>query len=76
MRNGRGGIWLGAEYLHATPLERWLLQDGARWIIFIVVAILALAALVLRRNVASANGFSIMYDDTASPEVQTLDLSG
>jgi hypothetical protein len=62
-------------YTMAT-VERWLLQDGTRWLVFMVVALLALAALVLRRNVASANGFSIMYEDTANPEVQTLDLNG
>jgi hypothetical protein len=59
-----------------ATVERWLLQDGTRWLVFMVVALLALAALVLRRNVASANGFSIMYEDTANPEVQTLDLNG
>ena len=61
-------------YTMAT-FERWLLQDDFQWIIFLGLALLALGALVRRRNIMLARGFSIVYEDAASPEVQTLGLS-
>ena len=57
-----------------AALERWLLQDGTRWLVFMSLPILVLAVLVTLRNVKLAKGFSIVYEDAASPEVQTLGL--
>ncbi len=61
-------------YTMAT-FERWLLQDGVRWIVFLGLSLLVLAALVRWRNIMLARGFSIVYEDAANPEVQTLGLS-
>jgi hypothetical protein len=61
-------------YTMAT-FERWLLQGGVRWIVFLGLAFLALWALVRWRNIMLGRGFSIVYEDAANPEVQTLGLS-
>ena len=61
-------------YTMAT-FERWLLQDDIRWIVFLGLALVALAALVRWRNTRLARGCSIVYEDAATPEVQTLNLN-
>ena len=61
-------------YTTAT-FERWLLQNEIAWVVFFCLGLLALAALVMWRKVRLARKFSILYEDAASPEVQTLDLS-
>ncbi len=60
-------------YTMAT-FEKWLLQGGIRWTVFLIMLLLALTALVRWRNILLARGFSIIYEDAASPEVQTLGL--
>ena len=60
-------------YTMAT-FERWLLDDGTRWIVFAIAAVLAFAGLVRWRNTQLARGFSIVFEDAATPEVQTLGL--
>jgi membrane protein implicated in regulation of membrane protease activity len=58
-----------------AALERWLLQDAVRWIVFFVLVLLALLALVLWRKTMSVEGRSIVFEDDPSPEVQTLGLN-
>jgi hypothetical protein len=60
-------------YSMAT-LERWLLQDGVRWIAAFVLTLIALGALVLRRKLMMVEGWGIMYEDKPAPDVQTLGL--
>jgi hypothetical protein len=57
-----------------ATFERWLLDDGTRWIVFAIAAVLAFAGLVRWRNTQLARGFSIVFEDAATPEVQTLGL--
>lgn len=60
-------------YTMAT-FERWLLEDGTRWVAFSIVALVALGGLIRWRNTQMARGFSIVFEDAATPEVQTLGL--
>ena len=60
-------------YSMAT-IERWLLHDGFRWMVFVVVAVLGFVALVRWRNETTAQRFRMVYDDAPNPEVQTLGL--
>jgi len=60
-------------YTMAT-LERWLLQDALRWIVFFVLVLVALLGLVLWRKTMLVEGLSILFEDDPSPEVQTLGL--
>ncbi len=60
-------------YTMAT-FERWLLEDGTRWIVFLIMALLVFAAIVWWRSDLLARGFSLVYEDAATPEVQTLGL--
>jgi len=57
-----------------AALERWLLQDAVRWLVFFVLALLALLALVLWRKTMLVEGLSIVFEDDPNPEVQTLGL--
>lgn len=60
-------------YAMAT-LERWLLYDGARWAVFMLLLLAALAGMVTWRRTISAAPASIVYEDAPNPEVQTLGL--
>jgi hypothetical protein len=57
-----------------ATLERWLLQDGVRWIAVFVLTLVALGALVVRRKLMMVEGWGIMYEDQPAPDVQTLGL--
>jgi hypothetical protein len=57
-----------------AALERWLLQDGVRWIGFFVLTVVVLGALVLWRKTMRADGLGIVYEDEPNPDVQTLGL--
>jgi hypothetical protein len=61
-------------YTMAT-LERWLLRDSARWIVFIFFTLLVLGGLILRRKTRLAHGLGLIYEDEPNPDVQTLGLS-
>jgi hypothetical protein len=61
-------------YTMAT-LERWLLRDGVRWIVFIFFTLLVLGGLNLRRKKRLVHGLGLIYEDEPNPDVQTLGLS-
>jgi len=61
-------------YTMAT-LERWLLRDAVRWIVFMAFTLATLGALILRRKTRLAHGPGLIYEDEPNPDVQTLGLS-
>jgi hypothetical protein len=61
-------------YTMAT-LERWLLRDAVRWIVFMAFTLATLGGLILRRKTRLARGPGLMYEDEPNPDVQTLGLS-
>jgi hypothetical protein len=60
-------------YTMAT-LERWLLQDAVRWIVFMFFTLLVLGGLVLWRKKRLVEGLGLIYEDEPNPDVQTLGL--
>jgi hypothetical protein len=60
-------------YTMAT-LERWLLKDGVRCIVFFVLALAVLGGLSLRRRSKPVQGPGLIYEDEPNPDVQTLGL--
>jgi hypothetical protein len=60
-------------YTMAT-LERWLLRDGVRWIVFMVFTLLVLGGLILWRKMRLVEGLGLIYEDEPNPDVQTLGL--
>jgi len=60
-------------YTMAT-LERWLLKDGVRCIVFFVFALAVFGGLILWRKTTSMEGLGLIYEDEPNPDVQTLGL--
>jgi hypothetical protein len=60
-------------YTMAT-LERWLLKDGVRCIVFFVFALAVFVGLILWRKTKSIEGLGLIYEDAPNPDVQTLGL--
>lgn len=60
-------------YTMAT-LERWLLYDEVRWLVFIIMTLVVLAGLHLWRKATSVEGQALIFEDSPNPEVQTLGL--
>jgi len=60
-------------YTMAT-LERWLLQDGVRWIVFTFFTLVVLWGLSRRRKPKPAEAPGLIYEDEPNPDVQTLGL--
>lgn len=57
-----------------AALERWLLQNGARWIAFFALTLVVLEALVIRRKTTVIERPGIVFEDEPNPELQTLGL--
>ena len=60
-------------YTMAT-LERWLLHDMVRWIVFIVFTLVVLGGLFLWRKTRLVEGPGLIYEDEPDPDVQTSGL--
>ena len=60
-------------YTMAT-LERWLMQDDARWVGFLVLMLVVLGGLVVFRKTRLLGRSGLVYEDEPNPEVQTLGL--
>jgi hypothetical protein len=60
-------------YTMAT-LERRLLKDRVRCIVFLVFALAVLVELMMWRKTKSMEGLGRIYEDAPNPEVQTLGL--
>jgi len=57
-----------------AALERWLLQDGVRWIVFVMLTAAVFGGLVLWRKTTLVDGLKIIYEDEPNPDVLTLGL--
>jgi hypothetical protein len=57
-----------------AAIERWTLQDDARWFGFLVLLLVVLATLTRWRKAALTGAAGNVYEDSPDPEVQTLGL--
>jgi hypothetical protein len=57
-----------------AALERWLLQDDARWVGFLVLMLVVLGGMVVWRKTIPMGGSGFVYEDEPNPDVQTLGL--
>ena len=57
-----------------AALERWLMQDDARWVGFLVLMLVVLGGLVVFRKTRLLGRSGLVYEDEPNPEVQTLGL--